>query len=674
MRLGSFHTAETKKGEIEVKKKLISGIMITVFLATIIAVAFPVLQVSASTAPPVKIGILGPMGWIQWDGLWDAAQIAANMIDKQGAFAPGGQFYSYVAGGPAGMIVYNKTDPNGSLAQIQLISMNEHSVPTPDPTSAVAEFKADVEAPTGQPALLNIIIGGFRTECCIPIETELISYDASLVANGQAPVIWIIAGAATDSLIANDTGGLVSPYVFRVTPLNSTVMGLTFSAFIGSVVAPEIASLAYGNPHHLVNTFVIAEDLTWADSMPLLIQYYGKYFGMNYVGESRPSPLATSFDSDIAAAEAANASIVIHVFSAVAGANFIKQVGSEKCPFVCVGINVESQAQDFYESVGGLCQYESFLASVPTQTGLTNAQSMNPYAKPLTTNEFWNIYDAIYREYPIYTAWGAYDAIMSLNETSYDPATGPLSSGHSSSEVNGGQGWTKEVALKQTTALVNGIQTLGVSDGFQWNKRVQLPETGSRWYRSGILGLFSYTGVNGSLHDPFCTFDSFMPFQDCGNYGVTRAIMVQWQPQPDGTGVMVCVWPQNCTYSGKWMIAPSVYNLPEDFSGRTFGPNTAQTFGPMITPPMTVGPIVTWGETWCTYPEPDGIADSTDMANVISSSVWFHAPPPYNYLGADMSPTFSCPAFVDVYSLAAIGQHWLQKGTFTSGLGVKTVV
>jgi hypothetical protein len=670
MRLISFHTAETKKGEIEMKKKLISGIMITVFLATIIAVAFPV-QVSAqpSKAPPVNIGILGPVGWIQWNGLIEAAQMAANMIDKQKQFAPGGQFYNYVAGGPAGMIVYNASNPDGSLAQINLVAINEASVPTPDPTTALANFEAAVENPTSptvQPAKLNIIIGGFRTECCIPIETELIRYDAILVKAGQAPVIWIIAGAATDQLITNSTGGLVSPYVFRVTPLNSTVMGLTFSAFIASVAAPEIASLAYGNPNRLVNTYVIAEDLTWADGMPYLIQHYGKYFGMNYVGQSRPSPLETNFAPYISDAEQANASIVIHVFSAVAGANFIRQVGEDRAPFVCIGINVESQAQDFYESVGGLCQYESFLASVPTQTGLSNAQSMNPNAKPLTSNEFWNIYDAIYSHYPIYTAWGAYDAIMALNETSYDPAAGPLSSGRASSA---GNGWTKEVALKQTTALVNGIQTLGVSDGFQW-RRVNLTETGSRWYRNSILGLFSYTGVNGAGHDPYCTSYCLSPLND----GVTRAIMVQWQPQPDGTGAMACVWPQNCTYSAKWILAPWVYGLAPygclnrldaDFAGRTFGPTTTNTFT------ITGGPTVTWGETWGTYPVPDGIADLTDWYTV--ENYWFRVPP-WNYIAASMVDTYPDRLPIGLYDVAYVGSYYMVRGTFTSGLGVTTVV
>ena len=67
MRLASSIIAETKKGEMKVKKKLIAGIMATMFLVTMITFGIPV-QVSAYEGT-VEVGILGPKGWVQWDGL-----------------------------------------------------------------------------------------------------------------------------------------------------------------------------------------------------------------------------------------------------------------------------------------------------------------------------------------------------------------------------------------------------------------------------------------------------------------------------------------------------------------------------------------------------------------------------------------------------------------------------
>jgi hypothetical protein len=353
---------------------------------------------------------------------------------------------------------------------------------------------------------------------------------------------------------------------------------------------------------------------------------------MNITGVDRPSPIATDFSSDIAAATASGAKIVIHIFSAVAGASFIKQYGTIKPPFACIGINVESQMQEFYASVSGACDYESFLASVGTQTVLDN-QPMNPAATPLNTETFWTLYENTYGHAPIYTAWGAYDAIMALNETSYDS-----NSAHTVAPNNSyGKGWSKYTYQIQQTnnataasLLIKHIETLGVSDGFAW-KRVQIPaETGNRYYRNGILGLFSYTGVNGTLHDTFCTLTA-KPYDDTV-YGasapVVRALVVQWQ-----AGNMIVVWPRTwTTSSAKWMIPPWMYKPPDtpeaDFAGSYYSP---------------IG-----------SPVPDGVVSGPDMALI--AHYWYQVAP-WNCTEALMSPELP-GSRIDVYDAAVVGSAW----------------
>jgi branched-chain amino acid transport system substrate-binding protein len=596
-----FHTAETKKGEIEVKKKLISGIMATMFLATMITVALPA-RVSAASVPPITIGIVGPKGWIQWDGLWQGAELAANYINN-------------IEGGI--------NTPSGK-AQLKLVDIDEHSVPSPDPSAAISELLTKLDA---NPTMI-FIYGGFRTECVSPMEEAAMDYAAS---HGRP--IWTIAGAATDYLIGQIASNYPRyKYMFRVTPLPALTMARTLAAFINRTVVPELQGLYYsGDLTHKVPTFVIAENLVWCDDMVAFFKANCTNYGMDYKGISRPSPIATDFLTDIAAATTAGAKIVIHIFSAVAGASFIKQVGDLKPKFACIGINVESQMQGFYAAVGGACQYETFLASAGTQA--PTQQPLNPAAAPYTTTQFWTLYENTYGSGPVYTAWGSYDALIGLSETAYN-ATGA------------GYGWTKYLLPNggtntvQSDKLILGTETLGLSDdpGNHWG-RVQI---GGRWFRNGILGLFSYSGPNSGLlpgglnptgtaggpdqggsHDVSTTDYSFSPLDD----GVVRALVVQWQ-----AGRMEVVWPQDRTYSRKWIAPTWMYPLETDIAGG-------------LTPAPT-------GIPGYSYNVPDTKVASEDMDAI--AGVWFQVPP-FNRLACDMQPY---DHFVDVYDAARVGMDW----------------
>jgi len=586
-----------------VKKKLISGILATMFLVTLITVAFPARVSAAYPGGTIKVGILGPKGWIQWDGLWEAAQIARDMINKKAEFA--------AWPGPVGI------NTPGGLAEVVLVDIDEHSVPAPDPAAAIAELITKLDA---NPDMYSIF-GGFRTECVAPMEGALLDY----AAVHKRP-IWTIAGAATDELITPvATNYERYKYMFRATPLNSTILGYMFGAgLIKQVIAPKLAALYFGDPTQLVPAYIIAENLVWCDGMVGLLQAGGAAMGMDIKGTRRPSPVATDFSADIAAATGAGAKIVVHIFSAVAGANFIKQVGALKPKFACVGINVESQLQEFYASVGGACNYETFLASLGTQEGLPKEQSLNPNARPVTSTEFWTIYYNRYKHSPIYTAWGSYDALIGLNETAYDTASG--------------KGWAVWRAAGDTDKMILHTETLGLSDnpGNNWG-RIQIA---GRWYRSGILGYFSYTGYNsplnpagatggpdqGGRHDPFCTGYSLSPLHD----GVVRAFIPQWQ-----NGRLEVTFPRSEKFSKKWIVPPWMYSLETDFAGGT-------------TVPTGVGGY--------SYTTPDTVVGTPDMDTLIG--VWFKdltGLTGFHRLECDMQPQ---DHFVDVYDAARIGIDW----------------
>jgi len=583
-----------------VKKKLISGTLATMFLATMITVAFPA-RVSAAPST-VKIGVVGPKGWIQWDGLWEASQIARDMINKKPGteFGPGGDYYWP---GPAGMLVYDGT-PGGAVAQVELVDIDEHSVPAPDPAAAIAELITKVEAnPT-----MSTIIGGYLEECVIPMQEALMDY-----AITHKRPIWIICGANTKEIIPPGKYERYK-YMFRVTPLNVTALAMSFGALIGQIVAPKLAALYYGNPATLVPTYVIFENLVWCDEMLEYVQDNSAALGIDIKGFRRPSPIATDFAADLAAAEGAGAKLVVHAFSAVAGANFIKQVGALKPKFACVGINVESQMQEFYASVSGACEYETFLATVATQEGLTDAESVNPTAKPWTSNRFWDYYKTRWGHCPIYTAWGAYDTIIGLNETSYDPV--------GSGQASAGNGWTRWLNPADINNLITHTETLGVSDGFAWKRDL----IGGSYYRNNMVGKFKFTGVDGKGHDVFCSAYSLSPDHD----GVVRASIPQWQ-----AGRLESTYPRTPPYARKWMFPSWMYSLETDFAG---------------------GDMVPTGVAGFDYTMPDTAVGTPDMDTLIG--VWFKDLTGYtgfHRLECDMQPY---DHFVDVYDAARVGIDW----------------
>jgi len=587
-----------------VKKKVIIGILVTMFLVTMVTATFPV-RVSAFVGE-IEIGLVGPKGWIQWDGLWEGACMARDLINKEGYFKnwPG----------PRGIL-----GPDGYY-KVTLVDIDEHAVPIPDPPSAIAELITKLDT---HPKMYHLL-GGFLSSIVMPMEEALLDY----AAVHKRP-IWIVAGASPDELIEPVKEDYARyKYMFRVTPMNSTTLGLQFAALIREVIMPKMAAL-YNVPK--VKFFVIAANVVGFDVM---VEYltdpdiYPYVLGpiAECVGYRRPSPIATDFSTDFDAAEEAGAKIVAHIFSTVAGANFIKQYGALKPKFVCVGINVESQMQEFYASVAGACEYETFLSATGTRTNL------NPDAKPLNTEEFWDIYKDIYGHCPIYTAWPAYDGIIGLNETSYD-----LDPAHDSY----GKGWTeywrgaingtipKETAIDK---MIRMTETLDVIEGYAWRR---VKGYGDAWYRSSILGLFKYTGKDGKYHDVYSNPDCLTPLWETG---VARAHIPQWQ-----TGRMEVTWPRDQPFSRKWMIPPWMYPHPDDptkpfetdFAGGTPAPT---------------------GVSALNYTTPDGTVDSEDLDAI--TEVWFKdltGLAGFHRLECDMMPY---DHFVDVYDAAKVGRDW----------------
>lgn len=178
-----------------------------------------------------------------------------------------------------------------------------------------------------------------------------------------------------------------------------------------------------------------------------------------------------------------------------------------------VGIDVFGQLQSHWADTGGACYYEILLSNAGTATPIV----------PGLTDIFWkNFMGNCSGEWPLYTAFGAYDAIYALKEA---------------------------------------IEKAGSIDPYVLLPFIEGTD------RIGLSGRFKYT----AWHDVYS--ESVGPLWPDG---YTRAMMVQWINGSTLTpsipeGVMTVVTPMDQPYSRKTLIPPWMYALAPwdiDFDGQ----------------------------------------------------------------------------------------------------------
>jgi branched-chain amino acid transport system substrate-binding protein len=477
------------------EKALISIVFATLLIASTFA---PLITKAADKT--ITIGIVGPVGLPHWDpaGMKPGAELAADEINAAGGVALADGNY-----------------------QIVLKFADEHDYPTIDPAAAASEVERLITVEG-----CEYIIGGFRTETTTTMIAKAMDYGVPMIING----------AATNELLY----GLVNKsdpvkyarykYLFRNNPTNSSTLGGTIGAGIQYLVATKFARLfghkmtepyylppippAYLPPNGLpeincttgiqVKVAVLIEDLAWlastwvAFTTPTL---YPRILGpgVNVTYAARIPDGTTDCKTYLQGVKNSGARIMIHIFSGVTGDPLITQWKSENVSALPVGINVLGQTQDHYSKTGGACEYETFTIGCGTNTSLI----------PGVTTAFWNKFTSKTGAWPIYTAFGAYDAIYLLADG------------------------LKAVGSKDKDALVA-----------YWEDPAFLTESASG------LGHFKFD----SIHDVFSNESSLF-----WKSGFVRTRMAQWQ----ATRIEI-VTPVDAVYTKKWAIPPWVYPLKTD--------------------------------------------------------------------------------------------------------------
>ncbi len=305
----------------------------------------------------IKIGVIGPMKFVQGIGHWNGATLAAEELNAKGGIQVG---------------------PKKMKVELVQADSNEF-LSIPDATTAMERLITRDK--------VHFIVGGFRTEAVLAMQDIAMEHKK----------IFIGVGAAHDELclrVARDYK--TYKYWFRGSPFNSTFLGRTSFIHLATVGAILRGSLNIPK----LKVAIAAEKAEWTEPMIKAGETAIPGMGMEVAGVWRPSPVATDVTAELSAIQRSEAHIIFTIFSATVGIPFARQAGELKIPAVQVGINVEAQKDGFWEATRGMGNYVA---------------TMNTYARGVEVNEltrpFVDTYVKRFGETPTYTA-DTYAAIV----------------------------------------------------------------------------------------------------------------------------------------------------------------------------------------------------------------------------------------------------------------------
>jgi branched-chain amino acid transport system substrate-binding protein len=311
---------------------------------------------SSEEANEIKIGVIGPMSYIQGEHHWAGAQMAAEEINDAGGITLGGESY-----------------------QIELVQAESNEITSP--TDAVLAMERLITVDN-----VDFVVGGFRSESVIAMQETAMENEMIFLGCGASDLL-LCENVATDYEKYK--------YWFRVSPVNGQYL-TTISFMLAGMVAQDIGALGV-----IPKVAILAENNVWANPLVAAAEASFPGLGMQVVGTWRPSQMATDVTAVLTAIELAGANMIYTAVSGPLGVAYTTTWGQMEIPAASVGINVEAQKGNFLDVTGGYGAYE---------------MTLNTYARVEITDETIPFYDSFVAEFgeiPIYTA-GTYEALYIL--------------------------------------------------------------------------------------------------------------------------------------------------------------------------------------------------------------------------------------------------------------------
>jgi hypothetical protein len=260
------------------------------------------------------------------------------------------------------------------------------------------------------------VIGGFRTEVTWPIIQEVVAFNDATTPENRC--IFFINGAATDWLCVDHTvpGNETHKYIFRVMPINSTMLFMNVLGYISGYLLPvKLKPMYSANATNPLRYGVLVENLEWTAG----IYNYFKYVGLGpnttcaFAEKSSATAGEAEFEQLLNYAEGNGTRMLAIAYTYPNSAALIRKWGEGHYNFTVVGIDVTGQLQAYPTMTSYKCEYE-----VGMITSATNISII-----PGLTQRFWTNFEGNFSAWPIYTAFGAYNGLLTLKRALEDADT-----------------------------------------------------------------------------------------------------------------------------------------------------------------------------------------------------------------------------------------------------------
>lgn len=314
-------------------------------------------------APLIKIGAPGPLQILVGQGILKGLELAAGEINAA-----------------------------GGILDRKLTVVPEDEAEMPE--VGIAAIRKLIESDK-----VDVLIGGQTSGVTL----------AQLPQISRARTVYLGVGAASPLItdfVKRDYANF--KYIFRVSPVNSTYLGYALADFVDEFVKTELKA---------TKVAIVGENLVWVQGvLPAMERRLGEKQGLQVVYRELFDPRTTDFSPMFAKIRAAGAQYVVPLMSHASSDVVVKAYSSLKVPMPWGGIDVKSQEGDSCEKLGGAPIGQVVLFGTP------------PLPVPITpkTVPFLNKYTERFKRSPVYTSFGAYDALYLYKEAvekarSFDP-------------------------------------------------------------------------------------------------------------------------------------------------------------------------------------------------------------------------------------------------------------
>jgi branched-chain amino acid transport system substrate-binding protein len=317
---------------------------------------------TSSAQKTIKVGICGPMKFPAGEHMWNGAQMAADEINSRGGIFLKGERYN---------VALFKADSNEYLSV----------------TDAVNAFERLVTVDK-----VDFVVAGARSEAVI----------AQMESMADHKVIYLHSGGGSPlhtMKIAKDYNKY--KYFFRMTGINVAYQTRTTSGAMHMIAEKIRKELGIQKP----KVAICMEKIVVVDAMVEAAQKILPPLNMEICGIWRPSSTADDISAELNAIRSAGAQIIFTLFTGPVATVFGRQWGELQIPAAPVGTNVSGELKGYWQATQGKCEYETTL-NVVVNSAVTKKSV-----------PFWANYEKRFKEFPFYSAAGAYDGIYLMKET-----------------------------------------------------------------------------------------------------------------------------------------------------------------------------------------------------------------------------------------------------------------